>query len=198
MTRSEKITHISRLFLIFAIISFAGWVWEVIHVSYLAGMLVNRGFLFGPFCPIYGFTVILTYLLMGTPKEPQGILSFAKGRWYRHLLFIVAAIAIPTLIELIVGAGFDLLFGVRLWDYSHYRITVSGKEIPLHFMGYIALPISVIWVIGLLAIMGFVFPVLLKAVSKIKPSVSKAITLVLVTVLLTDLVLSVINSLSNS
>lgn len=76
---------------------------------------------------------------------------------------------LPTLVELVVGCGCERLFDIRLWDYSHYVVTVEGEEIPLHFMGYIALPISLIWLVLIFVAMGFFFPVLLKLMERIPP-----------------------------
>ena len=128
----ERIDHTyllaSRLFLVSLIFSFAGWVWETIHVSMLAGKLVDRGFLFLPMCPIYGLTMVIAYLLIGIPRKPNGILKSTRGKWYQYPIYSVAAITLPTLVELIVGYGCERLFHIRLWDYAHYVISVNGRD----------------------------------------------------------------------
>jgi len=185
----------ARLFFVMLVFSFVGWVWEVVHVSLLAGELVDRGFLFGPICPIYGLTMVIAYLLIGMPQKPKGILRFAAGKWYQYLLYGVAAIALPTLVELVVGYGCERLFAMRLWDYAHYVVTVNGREIPLHFMGYIALPISLIWLVLIFVVMGFCFPALLKLMEKIPSKATKIIAAVLGAIMIADVVASCIAAL---
>lgn len=194
-TRDNTILLSARLFFVLLIFSFAGWIWEVVHVSMLAGELVDRGFLFGPICPIYGLTMVIVYLLIGIPQKPKGILRFAAGKWYQYLLYGVAAIILPTLVELAVGYGFERLFAIRLWDYSHYVVTVNGWQIPLHFMGYIALPISLIWLVLIFVVMGFCFPALLKLMEKIPSKSTKIIATVLGAMMTTDMIVSCIAAL---
>lgn len=186
---------IARLFFVLLIFSFAGWIWEIVHVSMLAGELVDRGFLFGPVCPIYGATMVIAYLLIGMPKKPKGILTFTRGKWYQYPLYAVAAISLPTLVELVVGCGCEMLFDIRLWDYSHYVTTVNGQDIPLHFMGYIALPISLIWLVLIFVAMGFFFPALLKLTERIPPKATKTTALLLGTITAADVIASCIAAL---
>jgi uncharacterized membrane protein len=195
-TQKENVfLYLSRLFFVMLIFSYAGWVWEVIHVSILAGELVDRGFLFGPVCPIYGLTMVAAYLLIGSPKEPNGILRFTRGKWYQYPLYTLAAIALPTLVELIVGYGCELLFGMRLWDYAHYVVMIDGKEVALHFLGYIALPISLIWLVLIYITMGLIFPALLKLMEKIQPKTAKVLTAILGSLMVIDVVASCIAAL---
>lgn len=185
----------ARLYIVMLLFAFLGWIWEIVHVSMLAGELVDRGFLFGPICPIYGVTMVIAYFLIGMPKKPQGILKAAAGKWYQYPLYGLAAITLPTLVELVVGCGFEALFGLRLWDYSHYSATVNGQQIPLHFRGYIALPISLIWFVLIFAVMGFFFPALLKLTEKLPEKATKIIAIVLCAVMAVDIVASCIASL---
>ena len=185
----------ARLFLVLFIFSFVGWIWEVVHVSILAGELVDRGFLFGPICPIYGLTMVIAYLLIGMPQKPKGILRFTAGKWYQYPLYGIVAITLPTLVELVVGYGCERLFAIRLWDYAHYVVTVNGQEIPLHFMGYIALPISLIWLVLIFVVMGFCFPALLKLMEKIPPKAAKIAAVVLGAIMAADVIASCIAAL---
>lgn len=193
--REETILLGARLYLVCLIFSFVGWVWETAHVSVLAGEFVDRGFLFGPVCPIYGITMIIAYLFIGMPKKPRKILKLTEDKWYKYPMYCIVAIALPTLIELVVGLGCEMLFGIRLWDYSHYVISVSDKEIPLHFMGYIALPISLIWLVLIFVSMGFFFPLLLKLTEKIPPKITKATAITLGSIMAVDIIASIIVAL---
>lgn len=190
--KEQTILLVARLFFVLLIFSFAGWIWEIIHVSMLAGELVDRGFLFGPICPIYGLTMVIAYLLIGMPRKPMGILKATKGKWYQYPLYGIAAIALPTLVELIVGCGCEWLFGIRLWDYSHYVISMDGQTVPLHFRGYIAIPISLIWLVLLFVVMGFFFPALLKLMEKIPPKATKITAIILGSIMAVDVIASCI------
>ena len=194
--RKEQVLLLcARLYFVLLIFSFVGWIWEIVHVSMLAGELVDRGFLFGPICPIYGVTMVIAYFLIGMPKKPKGILRFSQGKWYQYPLYGLAAITLPTLVELVVGYGFETLFNIRLWDYAHYVVTIDGKEIPLHFLGYIALPISLIWFVLIFVVMGFFFPALLKLTEKIPPKATKIIAVILGSIMAVDIVASCIAAL---
>lgn len=197
MNRKNEHTRLlcARLYLVLLVFAFAGWIWETVHVSILAGELVDRGFLFGPICPIYGTTMVIAYLLIGMPRKPQGILKATRGKWYQYPLYTIAAMALPTLVELVVGYGCETIFHIRLWDYSHYVVTVNGQDIPLHFMGYIALPISLIWFVLIFAVMGFFFPALLKLTERIPPKATKASAILLGAIMAMDIIVSCVVAL---
>ncbi len=151
----KNATSAARYFLILLIFSFLGWAMETVHVSQLAGELVDRGFLTLPFCPIYGCCLMLLYFLLGTPKQTRGILkNVTKGPW-RYGIYWVFAGLVPTVMELIVGAFFDQLFDIQLWSYAHQ---------PYNFMGYICLPMSLAWAFAITALMRFIYPLFQKLV----------------------------------
>ena len=108
----------------FVIYSIAGWIIEVVYHAIIKGIIVNRGFLNGPVCPVYGFgmiSVILIYNLVGSDNT---IVVFFEG-----MIF-------TTLIELVAGFILDKCFHARWWDYS---------SMPLNLNGYICLGFSIIW-----------------------------------------------------
>ncbi len=139
----------ARYFLILLIFSFLGWGMETIHVSDLAGELVDRGFLTLPFCPIYGCCLMLLYFLLGTPNQTRGLLKNVKPGPWRYLIYWVFAGLVPTAVELTVGAFFHQVFDLRLWSYEHQ---------PYNFNGYICLPISLLWAFGITILMRVIFP----------------------------------------
>ena len=65
-------------FLLFIIYSFMGWLYESIWCSLCEGKLVNRGFLAGPFCPVYGFGALLVILTLSDVKDNLLALFFAS------------------------------------------------------------------------------------------------------------------------
>jgi len=108
----------------FIIYSLIGWVVEVIFHASVKGNIVNRGFLNGPVCPVYGFgmtAVLYFYYLIGSDSF---ILLFLEG------------IVFTTVIELIAGFILDKCFHARWWDYS---------DMPHNLNGYICPAFSFIW-----------------------------------------------------
>lgn len=102
---------------------FIGWCWETFYVSVRKKKLVNRGFMHGPFLPIYGTGAIMM-LLVSAPFQDNLVLTYLAG--------VVGA----TVLELITGSLMELLFKVRYWDYS--------KQ-PFNYKGYICLSSSLAW-----------------------------------------------------
>lgn len=109
--------------LLFFIYSFLGWVWESCFVSFKQKKWVNRGFMSGPFLPIYGSgAIIVLFTTLPVQDSKLGI-------------YIVGAIS-ATLLELVVGYFTELIFHVRYWDYSYKKI---------QYKGYICLSSSLGW-----------------------------------------------------
>ena len=108
--------------LYFLIFSFLGWCAEVTFYIFKTGRFVNRGLAKGPFCPIYGVGISLSYFLLG------GVKSF--------LLLAIFSMAITTAVELFVGFITDKILGVRLWDYSSEKGNI---------LGYVCPKFSIIW-----------------------------------------------------
>ena len=101
----------------------AGWVWETLYVSIRKKQWINRGFLYGPWLPIYGTGAIL--ILFTT-------LPFAESGF---LIFLIGMIS-ATALEYVTGAVMERIFHMRYWDYS---------EEPLNLNGQICLKVSVAW-----------------------------------------------------
>ena len=108
---------ISMGILLFFFYCFCGWVWESAYVSVCERKLVNRGFLKGPFLPIYGSGAICI-LIVTIPV-----------RGNIPAMCIVGMVA-ATVLEYITGYVMERLFKVRYWDYT-------GKFLNVH--GYICL-----------------------------------------------------------
>lgn len=120
---------ISQWVIFFTWYCFIGWIWESCYVSVVKGFktkhwqFINRGFLNGPFLPIYGFAAV-TILIATIPVKDR--------IWMVYLAGAVAA----TLLELVTGTAMEYLFRVKYWDYSN---------LPLNFHGHICFFISLFW-----------------------------------------------------
>lgn len=102
------------LFSIFLIYSFLGWVCETVFCSLAAKKFINRGFLSGPFCPIYGFGATFVLLL------------FSNLRGNLLVLFVASIIGTSAL-EYITSLILEKVFHLSLWDYSHRRWNLHGR-----------------------------------------------------------------------
>ncbi|MDD2435285.1 MAG: putative ABC transporter permease [Bacilli bacterium] len=101
-------------FLIFLIYSVMGWFIEVIYTFIRKGQLVNRGFLIGPYCPIYGVGAIIMIFLL----EP----------YHDDLLVLfVMSMVICTIMEYFTSYLMEKIFKARWWDYSHLAFNVNGR-----------------------------------------------------------------------
>lgn len=99
--------------LFFFLYCFLGWIWESLYVSALQRRWINRGFLYGPLIPIYGFGAI-TVLWITLPVRNSIALIFLFG--------MIGA----TILEYFTGAAMERLFHVRYWDYSNNRFNLNG------------------------------------------------------------------------
>lgn len=102
-----------KLFLWFIFYSVFGWLWEV--CLYLAEdkKFVNRGFLNGPYCPIYGAGAILDILLLGK-IENSGLL-------------FVLGVLVTGVLEYLTSYIMEKIFHARWWDYSERKFNINGR-----------------------------------------------------------------------
>lgn len=111
------------LFLSFYIYSFLGWCFESSYVSIRSKKWINRGFMNGPFLPIYGSGAVI--ILFST-------LPFMSSPILVYIMSVISA----TLLELVTGKIMETLFKVKYWDYSNNF---------LNYKGYICLMSSIAW-----------------------------------------------------
>ncbi len=153
----------------FFVYSFLGWMIEEIFAAFKYGKFINKGVLNGPFCPIYGISmVIVTNNLVDLVEYP--------------FFQFVAAVVTITVIEYVTGIMMHKMIGKRLWNYSHKKINLNG---------YICLEYSVFW--GACAVGAFwLFHPFIYMISQFIPSiVNKSILIVLTIVFLLDLFLTI-------
>lgn len=101
-------------FMLFIVYSFIGWAIEVIGLIIEEKRFVNRGFLIGPYCPVYGVGgIIILTLLKKYMDDPIA-------------LFIMAIVVCSTL-EYFTSYIMEKLFKTRWWDYSNYKYNINGR-----------------------------------------------------------------------
>ena len=101
------------LFLWFMIYSVVGWIYESILCSVAQKKFINRGFLNGPYCPIYGSGAVLVILVLGKLTNP-------------FLLFFAGALLTCSL-EYLTSFVMEKLFHARWWDYSKRKFNINGR-----------------------------------------------------------------------
>ena len=158
-----------KLFLIFLIYSFFGWLMEVTFKFITLKRFVNRGFLIGPICPIYGVAGIFAYTVLSH-------LSFDIV-----ILFVASVISFGFL-EYFVSWTLEYLFHTRWWDYSHKKYNLNGRIClrNLLFFG----------IIGCLGVY-FMNPFISGVLDSVDIATLKSISAIVMVILIIDFVMSV-------
>ena len=113
----------------FWIYSFLGWGFETIYSSIHEGRLINRGFVTGPSCPIYGVGAVIIVLVLNNFKQ-------------NIIVLFIAGVILTSLLEYIVYIIMDKIFNQKWWDYSDLRF---------NYKGILSLESSIAW--GILAVL---------------------------------------------
>ncbi len=147
---------------------FFGWIFESAYVSLKSRRFVNRGFMRGPFLPIYGSGAIMM-LVVSMPFQDNIILTYLAG--------CVGA----TALELVTGIAMESLFKVRYWDYSNQKF---------NYKGHICLSSTVAWGFLTILMTEFVHRGVEKAVFVIPETVITVLTVALSVYIVADFSLS--------
>ncbi len=107
------LSFLAQSFQWFLLYSFAGWFYETLLCSIRQKRFVNRGFLNGPYCPIYGWGAVLDILALGKLTNP-------------FLLFVLGALLNCSL-EYLTSFAMEKLFHMRWWDYSNRKFQLNGR-----------------------------------------------------------------------
>ena len=102
------------LILLFFFYSFIGWLVEVLEGIINNRGFINRGFLVGPICPIYGISCISMLLLLNRYEND-------------YVILFILGMVICTLIEYITSLILEKIFNTRWWDYSDHKINLNGR-----------------------------------------------------------------------
>lgn len=158
----------SQWVLFFYFYSFFGWCFESAYVSICKKKLVNRGFMRGPFLPLYGSGAIMM-LVVSKPFEK-----------YLPLVYLSGCVG-ATALEYVTGVVMEALFAVRYWDYSHKRF---------NYKGHICLSSSLAWGALTVIMTRYLHPVVERMVLQIPLRVEHGMTLLISTILAGDFTLS--------
>ena len=151
-----------------------GWCVEVVYAAVKEHKLVNRGFLCGPICPIYGFGMVgLVYSVQLIPLPDSGSMSAVS-------IFFIGMV-LTTAIELVGGWVLYKLYHIRWWDYSKMKYNLGG---------YICPQFSLLWGLGSVLMIKVVHPLLARGSSPMPFNIMLIVDVVLLVLFVVDVAVS--------
>lgn len=158
----------------FFLYGFIGWGVEVVYAAIKTHKLVNRGFLCGPICPIYGFGMVgLVYSVSLIPMPDSGSMSAVA------IFFI--GMFLTTAIELVGGWALFKIYHIRWWDYSEMKFNLGG---------YICPQFSLLWGLGSVLMIKVVHPLLARGSNPMPFKVMLILDIVLFVLFAVDVAVS--------
>ena len=145
------------VFLCFSFYAFAGWCCEVVYAALATGKFVNRGFLNGPVCPIYGFGMLLVLAALSSLSD-------------NLLTLFVGSFVLTSAIEFLTGYLLEKVFHDKWWDYSNEHFNIKG---------YICLRFSLMWGFACTFVVKCVHPIVDGVINAIPRVVAISMTIVI-------------------
>lgn len=164
----EGLILLEKYFLIFIIYSIGGWILEEIHCSIAERKIVNRGFLIGPVCPIYGFGGIAITLFLTEFIE-------------RPLVVFWMGILLAAFIEYMTSWVMEKVFNARWWDYSNQKLNLNGRICLKTLVPFGVFGLIVVYIIN---------PFLFEQIYKIPNNTTHIISGILIAIILADFIIS--------
>ena len=153
---------IAQYFVEFIFYSFLGWVWESIYCTIKEKKWADRGFLFGPVCPIYGSCVVATSIVFSV----FGFLSSPDFPIWG--VFIICYLG-SAVAEYATSWILEKRFHARWWDYS---------TIPLNINGRICVPVSIAFGLAGVAIVKYLIPAVENVHTMVNPLVYEVLAII--------------------
>lgn len=160
---------VCKYFLLYIIYSFLGWLLEVIVTFVSSKKIINRGFLIGPYCPVYGKGALLIILLL--KKYENDIPA----------LFVMS-FAICSIVEYITGYVLEKIFNTRWWDYSNRKFNINGRVCLQNLVAF--------GMFGILMVQ-YINPFLLGLICKLSNSTIIILSIIIFIIFLCDSVISI-------
>lgn len=160
---------LTDIILWFFVYGFSGWFLEVIFMFVTTKKLINRGFLNGPICPIYGFGAVI---LVST-------LQFAKGN---IILLFIGGFLLASVLEYVASFVLEKVFNTKWWDYS---------DLPYNLRGRICLKFSVYWGILSVVLLRIIHPFIKWVLDFIDSEIKPFLVIFLLVILSIDFIVTV-------
>lgn len=142
---------LATYFISFILYSVLGYIAEVFYVFILTKKITNRGFLYGPVVPIYGFGALLILATL--------LPVYNLHTWYCPIIIFVAGFLLTSALEYFGSFLIEVIFHMRLWDYSEHKFNINGRVCLLNSSLFAVLvmgvmyglnPYVILWLINLL------------------------------------------------
>lgn len=159
---------IAFYFLLFIIYSFIGWLMEVIYTLIESKKFVNRGFLIGPYCPIYGVGSILLIICLK---------SFASN----PIILFIMSLIICSGLEYATSYIMEKLFKARWWDYSNIKFNINGRICLKNMLAFGVLGTLITYIVN---------PFIMSLLNKVPSDILFTITIILAIAFLVDNIIS--------
>lgn len=154
----------------FVLFAIAGYICEVIFAAIVLGKFVNRGFLNGPWCPIYGFGVVIVAICLKPLSKSL-------------LVLFIGSVLLTSVLEYFTGFILEKVFDQKWWDYSDEKFNLGG---------YICLKFSLLWGVACTAVVKLVLPAVDAVIRVVPHFVGRIVTGVIVALMLIYLSATVI------
>lgn len=154
----------------FVLFAIAGYICEVIFAAIVLGKFVNRGFLNGPWCPIYGFGVVIVAICLKPLSKSL-------------LVLFIGSVLLTSVLEYFTGFILEKVFDQKWWDYSDDKLNLGG---------YICLKFSLLWGVACTAVVKLVLPAVDAVIRVVPHFVGLIVTGVIVALMLIDLTATVV------
>ncbi len=171
------IETISLYFLLFILYSFLGWCMEMVVCYFYTKKWVNRGFLIGPVCPIYGWGCISMILLLKRYLDDP-------------LVLFVMAMLLCSILEYFTSYIMEKLFKARWWDYSDKKYNINGRICLDNILAFGGLGLLLMYVLN---------PFVMKGMNLINSKIIIIVSIILFLLYFVDNIISlkVISSFKN-
>ncbi|MEG2322031.1 MAG: putative ABC transporter permease [Bacilli bacterium] len=160
--------NVFQYFLLFIVYAFFGWFLEVLNALIRQKKFINRGFLIGPYCPIYGVGgVLITLVLTRYHHDPIA-------------LFIMALVMCAVL-EYLTSYLMEKIFKARWWDYSSKKFNINGR---------ICLETMIVFGLGGCFTIYVANPLVIPIITSFNPIITNIVAITLLILFLFDLIVS--------
>ena len=158
-----------ELLWIFIIYAFIGWCTEVGYAALDTGKFVNRGFLNGSYCPIYGCGIVIVVAVLTPLKE-------------NFIILFIGSFLLTSILEFVTGFLLEKIFHDKWWDYSNF---------PFNIKGYVCLKFSIYWGLACTFVMDIVHPIIYKFITMIPHILGIVMITIFIGVFAVDFVITV-------
>lgn len=159
-----------QLLFFFIIYAILGWCLEVVYEAVDQGKFINRGFLNGPYCPIYGFGVIIVVGFLNPIRE-------------NFIVLYIGSAILTSALEFVTGFVLEKIFHQKWWDYNEEHFNI---------MGYVCLKFSLLWGVACLIVVRMIHPLIERFVNWIPHTLGIILLIAVYIGFISDIVMTVL------